>query len=556
MSLRLRLVLSFLSIAALLAAIALVSIREHRVLETEVSAGLRQATEELHDARSSLRQLDETRPGSDRPAGIRPVSEAGEASRRLDRRLGETEAELTRLADRLLVAAGSATRIVGAVSLGALALAVVLGLWLGRSITRSVATLRDAALRIGRGELETRVQLGTRDEMAELGEALDRMAEALGRSTVSKDYLDEVIATMTGALVIVDPKMRIRSANRAAHELLGYAEGELAGQPLDRICPDRDPTNTGSMLRLTDDGRIRNVDLNFVRKNGAVVPVSFSGSTLRDADGRIQEVVCVAYDISERQRMEQRLRTSLREKELLLREVHHRVKNNLQVISSMLELQSEALGDPSLLELVRDSRHRIRSMALIHEQLYRSDDLAEIRLGAYFEDIATHLLRSHGAGDGRVELRLRLVESSLDLDRAIACGLILNELVSNCLEHAFAGDRRGELRIELLEPAPGRLALVVADDGPGFPEGASLERSGSMGLTLVRAMVEQLRGTLELRNHGGAEARLEIPAAPEGAADPLGTGAVPAAVRTAASVTSSTPPAAEPAAPGGDGHGR
>ncbi len=411
----------------------------------------------------------------------------------------------------LAATAGAATRLVAGVALCAIAAALGLGSVLSRAISRPLAALGQAAAAIGRGELQSRVGWRSADEFGELATAFDQMAEALGRTTVSKRYLDEVIDTMTGALIILDPDTRVQSVNRAALELLGYAEAELLGQPLDLVCPDRDPTNTGSLVRLSDDGSVRNLDRNFVRKDGTIVPVSFSGSTLRRADGALQEFVCVAYDISERKEMERRLRASLGEKELLLREVHHRVKNNLQVISSLLDLQADHAPEGEARGLLQESRNRIRSMALIHEQLYRTDEVGEIKLGEYLQKLVAHLGHSYGIEPGRIRLVLAVEEHPLDLDRAISCGLLLNELVSNCLKHAFPDGARGTVRVALGRCAEDRLRLLVADDGRGMQGDRRPGAVGSLGLVLVRTLVEQLHGRLEVTNVGGTEVTVEFP---------------------------------------------
>ncbi|MEM8933834.1 MAG: histidine kinase dimerization/phosphoacceptor domain -containing protein, partial [Acidobacteriota bacterium] len=165
------------------------------------------------------------------------------------------------------------------------------------------------------------------------------------------------------------------------------------------------------------------------------------------------------------------------------------------------------------LELIRDSRHRIRSMALIHEQLYRHEDLSDVGLGPYLESIAGHLFRSFGVEPGRVALRCRLDEISIDLDRAVSCGLIANELLSNCLEHAFRDADRGEIHLTIRHRPGGLVQLSIADDGRGFEVDA--DRSQSMGLDLVDMMAQQLRGRLHLESDSsGSRFSIEFPADP------------------------------------------
>jgi PAS domain S-box-containing protein len=214
----------------------------------------------------------------------------------------------------------------------------------------------------------------------------------------------------------------------------------------------------------------------------------------------------------ERLRAEADVRASLHEKEVMLQEIHHRVKNNLQVISSLLNLQSRAVSDPAVLDLLRDSQNRVRSMALVHEKLYRSPDLARIDLAEYAHSLAGQLLRSYADQAGRVALRVQAAGCWLDVDTAVPCGLIINELVSNALKHAFPDQRAGEIVITL-QPGPGRVTLTVRDTGVGFPAAVDFQASPSLGLQLVNSLVAQIDGTIALHRAAGTEFRISFPAA-------------------------------------------
>jgi PAS domain S-box-containing protein len=210
-------------------------------------------------------------------------------------------------------------------------------------------------------------------------------------------------------------------------------------------------------------------------------------------------------DITERKRAEEQLRASLREKEVLLKEIHHRVKNNLQVISSLLSLQSGAVKDREALEMFKESQSRVRSMALIHEKLYQSSDLASIDLSAYVRELAATLFRSYGVRPGNVSLEVCAPGILLGIDSAVPCGLIINELVSNCLKHAFPAGRSGEIRIELGRQDDNNLVLRVSDNGVGLPKDLDFENLKSLGLRIVRTLTEQLNGALEFHNSGGTQ---------------------------------------------------
>jgi two-component sensor histidine kinase len=216
-------------------------------------------------------------------------------------------------------------------------------------------------------------------------------------------------------------------------------------------------------------------------------------------------------EILERKQAEAQLQASLVEKETLLKEIHHRVKNNLQVISSLLYLQSHALTDPQLQALFRESQDRVRSMALIHEILYRSYDLARIDFADYLEHLVTHLCRSYGVEMHRITLTIEAEPVFLDIDRAIPCGLILNELLTNALKYAFPGDRTGALHLRL-RAAPDQVMLAVRDTGVGLPEGVDVEHTPSLGLRLVHMLTMQLGGTLSLERGEGTAWTLTFPA--------------------------------------------
>ncbi len=205
-----------------------------------------------------------------------------------------------------------------------------------------------------------------------------------------------------------------------------------------------------------------------------------------------------------------RLRESLHEKELLLKEIHHRVKNNLQVIVSLLSLQSSQLKDSDDVALFEETQNRVRSMALIHESLYRSGDLARFNFAQYIGSLSGHLLQSYTAQASHVRLHTELEELALDVDTAMPCGLILNELLSNALKHAFPDGRPGDIYIGLQAEA-GHITLSVRDTGVGFPAGFDVRHSESLGLQLVSMLAEQLEGTMTLTRECGTTGAVTFP---------------------------------------------
>jgi PAS domain S-box-containing protein len=217
-----------------------------------------------------------------------------------------------------------------------------------------------------------------------------------------------------------------------------------------------------------------------------------------------------ADELTRRIQAEDALKASLREKEVLLKEIHHRVKNNLQIISSLLNLQSGYSNDPYLRAMFEDSQHRIQSMALIHEHLYQASDLARIDLGSYVCSLATQLLRSYQHLCPRVTLSTEMAAVSLGIDQAVSCGLLVNELVTNSLKHAFPNEQGGDIRLALRADAY-QVTLIVRDTGVGFPEDLDFRATDSLGLQLVCALIEQLGGTITLERQRGTIFRLTFP---------------------------------------------
>jgi PAS domain S-box-containing protein len=221
-------------------------------------------------------------------------------------------------------------------------------------------------------------------------------------------------------------------------------------------------------------------------------------------------VVSVGIDITERMLAEEALRASLREKEVLLQEVHHRVKNNLQIICSLLDLQSQHLSDRKTQELFRESYNRIRSMALIHEKLYQSKSLEKIDLAEYIETLTSYLLQSYGVNTDSITVNLKVKQVFIKINTAIPCGLIINELVSNSLKYAFPQKVDGLLEISLDSDSKQRLTLTVKDSGIGFPKDLSFQKATTLGLQLVKVLTEQLEGEIELYQDRGTEFRIQF----------------------------------------------
>lgn len=211
------------------------------------------------------------------------------------------------------------------------------------------------------------------------------------------------------------------------------------------------------------------------------------------------------YEVAERERAEEHIRASLQEKEVLLKEIHHRVKNNLQVISSLLNLQANSIDDERIYLILRDSQNRVRSMALIHEKLYRSENLAQIDLADYSRDLTAYLFRSQDAHVRGINLNIQADNIFVNVDTAVPCGLIINELVSNSLKHAFPGGQGGQILVVIKSDSDHQITLVIKDDGIGLPPAVNFQETESLGLQLVNSLVNQLNGSIELSSEQGTQ---------------------------------------------------
>ncbi|MCB9205096.1 MAG: PAS domain S-box protein, partial [Flavobacteriales bacterium] len=252
-------------------------------------------------------------------------------------------------------------------------------------------------------------------------------------------------------------------------------------------------------------GRIKNFsrEQTYVRKNGELLSANVTVSLVRDSNESPNYFVAVFEDITDRKEYEKQLEESIKEKEVLLKEVHHRVKNNMQVISSILNLQSSYIEDETALGILRESQDRIKSMSFVHESLYQSKTLSEVNFAEYIQNITRNLYHSYSRPEGGIGLNFELENIYLNLDTSIPCGLIINEVVSNSLKYAFAGREKGVIEVVFSKLSDGKLKLIISDDGIGLPDNFDIENAESLGLQLVTTLVTQVSGELEIDNSNG-----------------------------------------------------
>ena len=301
-----------------------------------------------------------------------------------------------------------------------------------------------------------------------------------------------------------------------AHTLYGRPTHDFIAVPnlwLSMIHADDRDAVDACIQTLNETGKFE-AEYRIIRPDGGQRWVRDRGQFVRDNAGTPIRLDGVISDITESREIEEQVRASLREKEALLKEIHHRVKNNLQIVSSLLNLQIEKVSDPLTLEALRESQNRVRSMALVHETLYRFGNLGRIDLAEYMSALCSHLFRSFGVDPSIVQLTLNVVNASLDLERAIPLGLITNELVSNALKYAFPHGRSGVIRVEFEIATAASYKLVVADDGIGLPDSFDLNQLRSLGLQLTRDLAQQLAGSLTITHGPGTAFHFSFPLFP------------------------------------------
>jgi PAS domain S-box-containing protein len=268
------------------------------------------------------------------------------------------------------------------------------------------------------------------------------------------------------------------------------------------VYPEDQPMLNAVIPRLLD-GESTNTEYRIVLPDGTIRWVCDRAFPIYDESGKIYRIAGICEDISDRKFSEARIKAALHEKELLLKEIHHRVKNNMQVISSLLQLQAQYIEDEPTLSLFEESQTRIHSMALIHEQLYQSQHLDRIDLPSYVETLIANLYQSFGCCDNSIKFKLNVEPIYLNIETAIPCGLIINELVSNSLKYAFPHSRIGEINIDFHEIDSQQFHLSITDNGVGFPANFDVENTETLGIRLVRMLINQLDGTLTIDSQCG-----------------------------------------------------
>ncbi len=330
----------------------------------------------------------------------------------------------------------------------------------------------------------------------------DRKQAAAAVQESEKKYRELVDVSLMG--IYITQNHILKFCNQRLAEIFGYEKPEdLLGIHISKLVLPESWPIVDQQVKLRESGQVDRAQYQFkgLKKDGTVIDIGVLGGRIT-LEGKPAVQGCL-IDITERIRAVEQIRTALKEKEVLLREIHHRVKNNMQVISSLLNLQAKQLKDKKDIFLFKETQNRIRSMALVHEKLYQSKNLAKIDFAEYIRALVTYLWQFFMIDSETIRLHLGLEETYLDINTAIPCGLIVNELVTNILKHAFPVGRKGEVHIAMSRAPGNKLKLIVQDDGIGFPENLDFRKAETLGMQIVNMLVEQLEGTIELDREEG-----------------------------------------------------
>jgi len=355
-----------------------------------------------------------------------------------------------------------------------------------------------------------------------VGHDITKIKETKAALRESQRFAQKISDTSPATIYVFDLlEQRNIYVNHQLTQELGYADGEI--QPLapafprEILHPDDWATLADSVAlwQAVPDGEILHVERRLKACDGEWRYFQCQETVFaRDPDGTPKQTLGVAVDVTPAKRFEElrqtqaQLQASLQEKEVLLKEIHHRVKNNLQIVYSLLRLQYRRVTDEKAASILLESQNRIKSIALVHEKLYRSDDLAHIDLSQYIPSLVNSLFSSYNTRSNAIQLKIDIEPILLDIDTAIPCGLIINELISNALKYAFPAEQTGEIAISLHTTTDRNLTLTISDNGIGIPPTLDLTKIDSLGLKLVNDLVHQLEG--RITRHGSHGTAFEI----------------------------------------------
>jgi PAS domain S-box-containing protein len=381
--------------------------------------------------------------------------------------------------------------------------------YLDRNLLRRLDKITSSVLDIGKSnDLSGRIPVLGDDELANLAISVNEMLKSLEKSNIelkkSREGYKTIFENTGTAMLLLDKNMNILLANTHFKEIFNLnEENKNENNNLKDLMAKKDHTKLQDyQLNLESNvNDFKNYEFHLINKEGEIRDFYATFSFMKGAD----EVLISLIDITEHKKTGNKIKESLKEKEILLREIHHRVKNNLQIISVLLSLQSEEIDDPEILEKYKESENRIHSMALIHERMYQSKDLSSIDFADYVQNLIADIAYAYGFDGSSLDITMDLNNYNMSIETVMPLGLIINELVSNSLKYAFQNKSSKKINIILEKLDNDQFKLEISDNGMGFPENIDFKNTSSLGLQLVNELVQQIDGEMELFNEKGTK---------------------------------------------------
>jgi len=342
-----------------------------------------------------------------------------------------------------------------------------------------------------------------------IGNDLTKEKEIKKALEKSERLYSTLVKTDPDSIITTDLYGKILYASQHTLQLYGYKDyTELTGKNiLDLIVTNCQAKVKNDLKKTLKDDILRNLEYKLIKKNGIQFIGEWNTAVIRDLHESPIAFMITARDITHHKNIEKKMQISIQEKDVLLKEIHHRVKNNLQIISSLLNLQSMYITDEEALDVFKESQNRVKSMAIVHEKLYQSGNFAEINFSEYLRNLASSIYSSYGVDMDIVKLKINADNIFLDINNAIPCGLMINELLTNAIKHAFPNGRLGEISIDFHKKND-KYILTLQDNGIGLPEDLNLEKTKSLGLRLINSLVSQLNGKLEVTSINGTSFKI------------------------------------------------
>ena len=373
-----------------------------------------------------------------------------------------------------------------------LILGVFIAFSLYRSIIQPLQKLTESAKIFGEGKMTERVELKSEDEFSQVAKAFNKMAENLEQQTISVTYLDNVLESIGEGIFVSDENGILKRLNESGAKMLELDKSEVMGKPMDSFFKLVEPENHSKENRAQE--------YRLVSSKENLIPIIFSAANLYDNNQKKGKVLVVT-NISELKSVENELRKSLEEKGVMLAEIHHRVKNNLAVISGLLQLQVMQSNNDEINKALMDSQLRVQSIALIHEKLYGSDSLAYIKYDKYIEDLLDTIKETYSNQVKEIKITTKIDDISLNINQAIPCSLLINEVLINAYKHAFTEQDKGEIFIEI-SSVKKNVQVSISDNGKGIESNIKKDiNESSLGFTLIKTLTAQLDGTSEFKNN-------------------------------------------------------